>query len=128
MLGGTSIDFDATQSRGTAFGKENVVAERAMVTGDLRTLSKDAARGRATGHAVGRRRHRLPQTEATLTFNDGYPSLAPTEGNARLLAVYDKVSQDLGFGPVAAVSPDRAGAPTCPSSPARCRASSTASA
>ncbi len=109
MLGGTSIDFDATQSRGTAFGKENVVAERAMVTGDLRTLSKDqleAAR-QAMQSVVAAS---LPRTEATLTFTDGYPSLAPTEGNARLLAVYDKVSQDLGFGPVAAVSPDRAGA------------------
>ena len=41
MLGGTSIDFDAGQSRGTAFGKENVVAERALVAGDLRTLSKE---------------------------------------------------------------------------------------
>jgi len=109
MLGGTSVDFDATQSRGTAFGKENVVAERAMVTGDLRTLSKDqleAAR-QAMQSVVAAS---LPRTEATLTFTDGYPSLAPTEGNARLLAVYDKVSQDLGFGPVAAVSPDRAGA------------------
>jgi glutamate carboxypeptidase len=52
----------------------------------------------------------LPHTQATLTFGDGYPSLAPTEGNARLLAMYDRVSQDLGLGPVAAVSPDRAGA------------------
>jgi glutamate carboxypeptidase len=52
----------------------------------------------------------LPHTEATLTFADGYPSLAPTDGNARLLAMYDRVSQDLGLGSVTAVSPDRAGA------------------
>jgi glutamate carboxypeptidase len=109
MLGGTSIDFDAAHSRGTAFGKENVVAERAMVTGDLRTLSKEQlASARQAMQAVVA--DALPHTEATLTFTDGYPSLAPTEGNARLLAVYDRVSQDLGFGSVAAVSPDRAGA------------------
>ena len=36
--------------------------------------------------------------------------MAPTEGNARLLAAYDRASRDLGYGAVAAVSPDRAGA------------------
>jgi len=109
MLGGTSIDFDSGQSRGTAFGKENVVAERAMVSGDLRTLSKEQLdEARQAMQAVVA--DALPHTEATLTFTDGYPSLAPTEGNARLLAVYDQVSQDLGSGHVAAVSPDRAGA------------------
>jgi len=109
MLGGTSIDFKAAESRGTAFGKENVVAERAMVSGDLRTLSTEQlAAARMTMQAVVA--ESLPHTQATLTFTDGYPSLPPTEGNARLLSVYDKVSQDLGLGPVTAVSPDRAGA------------------
>src|SRR6185312_3444717 len=98
MLGGTSIDFKAGESRGTAFGKENVVAERAMVSGDLRTLSTDQlAAARKTMQAVVA--ESLPHTQATLTFTDGYPSLPPTEGNARLLSVYDKVSQDLGLGP-----------------------------
>ena len=109
MLGGTSIDFDSGHSRGTAFGKENVVAERALVSGDLRTLSKEQlAEARQAMQAVVA--DALPHTEAMLTFTDGYPSLAPTEGNARLLAVYDQVSQDLGSGHVAPVSPDRAGA------------------
>src|SRR3990172_4625380 len=39
VLGGTSVEFDAVQTRGTAFGKTNVVAEHAVVSGDLRTLS-----------------------------------------------------------------------------------------
>jgi glutamate carboxypeptidase len=109
MLGGTSVDFKAGESRGTAFGKENVVAERAMVSGDLRTLSTEQlAAARRTMQGVVA--ESLPHTQATLTFTDGYPSLPPTEGNARLLSVYDKVSQVLGLGPVAAVSPDRAGA------------------
>ncbi len=54
--------------------------------------------------------HSLPGTSATITFDDGYPPMAPTDGNARLLAMYDRVSRDIGTGPVAAVSPDRAGA------------------
>ena len=52
----------------------------------------------------------LPHTHATIRFDEGYPPMAPTEGNARLLAMYDQASRDLGFGPVTAVSPDRAGA------------------
>ena len=52
----------------------------------------------------------LPHTQATITFDEGYPPMAPTEGNARLLAMYDQASRDLGSWPVTAVSPDRAGA------------------
>ena len=109
ILGGTSVDFNAAQSRGMAFGKENVVAERAVATGDLRTLSRkqlEHAR-QVMKEVVG---GALPHTKGTLTFSEGYPSLAPTEGNARLLELYDRVSQDLGLGRVSAVSPDRAGA------------------
>ena len=36
--------------------------------------------------------------------------MAPTEGNRRLLAMYDKASRDLGLGSVVAVDPSRAGA------------------
>jgi glutamate carboxypeptidase len=35
---------------------------------------------------------------------------ASMTGNLKLLALYDQASRDLGFGPVTAVSPDRAGA------------------
>jgi glutamate carboxypeptidase len=36
--------------------------------------------------------------------------MGPTEGNRRLLALYSAASEDLGFGPVAAVNPRDAGA------------------
>jgi glutamate carboxypeptidase len=52
----------------------------------------------------------LGQTTSTLTIDEGYPPLAPTEGNAKLLAMLDKASRDLGLNPVIAVDPDRAGA------------------
>jgi glutamate carboxypeptidase len=108
-LGGTAVELDAPHSRGTAFGKDNVVAEHAVAMGDLRTLSRDQLeQARAAMKKIAA--DSLPHTRATLTFSDGYPSLAPTEGNAKLLSVYDRVSRDLGLGPVAAVSPDRAGA------------------
>jgi glutamate carboxypeptidase len=109
VLGGTSIDFDQPGSRGTASGKTNVIAERAVAIGDLRTLSREQLeRARSAMKEVAAAS--LSHTESTLTFEDGYPSLSPTPGNARLLAAYNRVSQDLGFGPVTAVSPARAGA------------------
>jgi glutamate carboxypeptidase len=52
----------------------------------------------------------LPGTSSTLVFDDGYPPMAPRDGNRRLLAMYDKVSRDLGYWPVVAVDPMRAGA------------------
>ena len=109
MLGGTSVDFDPVQLRGSAFGKTNVVAEHALVSGDLRALSReqfDKAKQTMTEIVAGS----LPHTSSTITFDDGYPPMAPTEGNARLLAMYDQASRDLGFGTVTAVTPDRAGA------------------
>ena len=109
ILGGTAVEFDAVQARGTALGKTNVVAERAVVAGDLRALTNEQFQ-----KAMAAMREvvaaSLPRTRAELTFDEGYPPLAPTAGNERLLVLYDRVSRDLGFGPVEAVNPDRAGA------------------
>jgi glutamate carboxypeptidase len=109
IAGGTLVTMDDALSHGTASGKTNVVPEHASVLGDLRTLSKDQLQqARDTMKSVVAAS--LPHTSATIAFQDGYPSLAPTAGNAHLLSLYDRASRDLGFGPVAAVSPDRAGA------------------
>jgi glutamate carboxypeptidase len=110
VLGGTAVEVDEALSRGAASGKTNVIAATATALGDLRTLSKEQLQhARETMKAVVAE-GALAQTQAALTFADGYPSLPPTEGNAALLAEYDRASRDLGFGPVTAVSPDRAGA------------------
>jgi len=110
ILGGTSLDLDDVLAKGAASGKTNVIAEHAVAIGDLRTLSKQQLE-----HARGVMKQvmveaPLGHTEASLTFAEGYPSLPPTEGNAKLLAEYDRASRDVGAGPVTAVSPDRAGA------------------
>src|SRR5207247_2345273 len=89
--------------------KTNVIAEQAIVTGDLRTLTKPQLE-HAEATMLLTAAATTAKTSATLTFDEGYPPLAPTEGNARLLALYDQASRDLGSGPVAAVSPDKAGA------------------
>ena len=97
------------EARGSATGKDNVVAANAVVTGDLRALSKEQFdRAKKSMQEVASAS--LPHTRGTLTFDDGYPPMAPTDGNARLLDLYSRGSQALRFGPVVAVSPDRAGA------------------
>jgi len=109
VLGGTQVEFDAAQARGSAFGKDNVIAEHALVSGDLRALSVEQFAGaRKKMEAIVS--ESLPHTSAAITFDEGYPPLAPTEGNRRLLAMYDQASRDAGAGPVTAVNPDMAGA------------------
>ena len=109
VLGGTSVDLDTMQSRGTAFGKTNVIAESAVVMGDLRTISLDQ-RERAKERMRAIVDRHLPHTMAAITFRDSYPPMAPTDANYALLLRLDEVSRDLGFGPVEAVDPGRRGA------------------
>jgi glutamate carboxypeptidase len=108
-LGGTSVKPDSSGTEGSAAGKSNVVAKEMFVTGDLRTLSPEQlAHARKTMTDIVA--DHLPHTTAEITFADGYPPMAPTDGNRKLLAMYSKVSTDLGFWPVTAVDPSRAGA------------------
>src|SRR6476469_8482743 len=100
VLGGSEVKYDTTQSGGTAFGKTNVIAGQAIVSGDIRALSPEQLqKAMATMKEVVAQH--LPKTTAELTFDDGYPPMAPTEGNRKLLAVHDSVSRALGSEPVA---------------------------
>ncbi len=109
ILGGTTVDHDASTNSGSAFGKDNVVAETALVTGDIRAVSQEQLE-RVKGKMQEIVSENLPGTSASITFSEGYPPMAPTEGNNELLSIYNKVSMDLGFGEVVAVNPLRAGA------------------
>ena len=108
-LGGTAVRVDSTGVAGAAEGKANVVAEHMTVVGDLRTISPEQlARAKRMMQAIVATH--LPNTNAGLTFDAGYPPMAPTAGNRRLLTLYDRVSRDLGLWPVTAVDPSKAGA------------------
>lgn len=109
VLGGTTIDYDEENDRGSAIGKTNVVAEKTVVAGDLRTISpeqREAVKERMRALIE----NNLPGTGATLTFRDSYPPMGQTEGNERLLAIFDEASRDAGYGPVVAGNPREAGA------------------
>jgi glutamate carboxypeptidase len=109
LLGGTEVNYDGGQSKGSAFGKTNVVASQAEVHGGLRFISeeqkertRDKMRDIVSQH--------LPQTSATIEFTDSYPAMEPTEANLGLLKVLDNVSQSLGHGEVKAFDPGKRGA------------------
>jgi len=109
IFGGTDISYQASSASGEAFGKSNVIAKTSQVNGDIRTLYDDELK--ATKEQMLKIvANNLGQTSANLTFFEGYPPMAPTKGNKKLLAMYNKISQDLGYENITAVNPRRAGA------------------
>ncbi len=109
ILGGTTVDFEAELSRGSAFGKTNVIAETAVVIGDLRALS-ELQRERAKERMEDIVEESLPHTEATISFRDSYPPMEPTGENYALMEMLSRVNRDLGYGEVTEVDPGRRGA------------------
>jgi len=109
ILGGTIMDIKEEQSKGTAFGKSNVVAQTAYVNGGLRFISEDQkekARAKMTEIVS----NNLPHTTAKITYTDSYPAMGPTEGNHKLLQLLNQVSLDLKQGGVVAYDPGKRGA------------------
>ncbi|WP_299160526.1 M20/M25/M40 family metallo-hydrolase [uncultured Eudoraea sp.] len=109
LMGGTFVDYDESTGKGEVFGKSNVVSQTAMVKGGLRFISeeqKEEARNKMREIVA----NNLPQTSATVSFTDSYPAMVPTEGNNRLLAELNQVSQDLNQGEVIGYDPGKRGA------------------
>lgn len=109
VVGGTTVEYDSTRISGSAAGKINIIAPSAYAHGDLRFLTPEQlanARAKMT-EIVGKH---LPQTSASISFSDGIPSMPPTPGNYKLLAILDKVTKDLGQGPTEALDPGLRGA------------------
>ena len=90
IVGGTSLTFDSEQSRGTAFGKNNVIAEEPpsspATCARCRSSSAEAAKATMRRIVASAR----PHARASIAFTDGYPPLAPLRGNQRLLATLDQ--------------------------------------
>jgi len=109
IVGGTDVKYDPPAFSGSATGKPNVVPRTVIVEGDMRFLSRDQLdRAREKMRAIAAAG--LPKTAATISFTDGMPSMAPTEGNHALLAMLDQVSKDIGTGPVVVHDPSKRGA------------------
>ncbi|GAA0363438.1 M20 family metallopeptidase [Bowmanella denitrificans] len=109
IMGGTTVNHDPLSNSGSTFGKNNVVAEHTIVTGDIRAVSlEQLQRVQEKMRAIVARS--LPQTSGDIVFGEGYPPMGPSDGNRKLLSLYSQVSVDLGQGMVEAVNPLNAGA------------------
>jgi glutamate carboxypeptidase len=109
ILGGTAVAFDEANSKGSAFGKTNVIANTVTVKGDLRYLDygqRDRAQARMREIVA----QSLPGASASIAFRDSYPPMAVTPGNLKVLELYSQASSDAGLGTVGAVPAEARGA------------------
>jgi len=110
ILGGASAELNGGDTGGEATGKPNIIAATAIARGDIRTLSAEQEqRVRARMQAIVAQH--LDKASATLEFaEDGYPPMAPTEGNRALLAKLNEVNASLGLPEMPAGDPASRGA------------------
>jgi glutamate carboxypeptidase len=99
ILGGATAEQNADATGGSATGKGNVIAASSLATGDIRTLNneqtqrvEDKMRAIVAAH--------LPQTEAKISFDEGYPAMAATPAGRELMQEWSGISVALGLGPV----------------------------
>jgi glutamate carboxypeptidase len=109
ILGGSDISYNSASSKGAAIAKTNIISPAVTVTGDLRFLTEDQKdRARVKMKAIVAQN--LAQTSAKISFTDGIPSMAPTEGNNQVLSVINSISMDMGAGATVAGDPGSRGA------------------
>jgi glutamate carboxypeptidase len=109
FIGGSDMQYDGAKATGTAIGKTNIISPNTVVNGDLRFLTepqKDAAR-KTMQNIVNQS---LTGTKATIQFQDGIPSMAPTKGNEQVMEVISNVTKSMGLGPTTAGDPGSRGA------------------
>lgn len=109
FIGGSDISYDPVSGKGEALGKTNIVSREAMVTGDLRFLGEEQKELAREKMKLIVARH-LNQTNAEIIFEDGLPSMKPSEGNYELAKFLSTVSLDMGMGEVKPGDPGSRGA------------------
>ena len=109
IMGGTEVDGGCVKADGKVFGKTNVVPNRVVVRGGMRTISQQQLdNARDAMRAVVARN--LPLTEASISFIDSYPPMAPTDGNRQLRDMLSAINQDLGRDAMPILDASRRGA------------------
>lgn len=108
--GGQSAELDKDGVRIASTGKVNIIPPIAVAKGDFRTLSEEQTkRVVAKMQAIVDNGH-MPGTSATIAFDFGYPSMAPTQGNRALLAKLNRVNGDMGLPVMPELDPLKRGA------------------
>jgi glutamate carboxypeptidase len=109
IQGGTEAQYDSELSRGNSFGKTNVVPRQAIANGDIRAISAEQLQ-RVQQRMLDIVAEHLPQTSASIEFDDKYPPMSPTTGNQALADVLSQINEDLGRGPMSILNPLQRGA------------------
>jgi glutamate carboxypeptidase len=89
IVGGTDVEYNPAAVQGSAASKTNIVAQRVVVHGGIRTISDEQlerARDRMREIVA---RH-LPRTSAEIEFTAGYPGMPPREPKATCAAANER--------------------------------------
>lgn len=109
IAGGAEAALAADQAHASATGKTNIIPAKAIARGDLRTLSPEQnTRAQEKMAAIVARA--FPGATAKITFEDGYPPMAPTDANRALLARLNEVNAALGLPAMPPLDPLKRGA------------------
>ncbi len=109
IAGGERAELDKDQIRATAAGKTNIIPQIAIARGDMRTLADEqTTRVQEKMKAIVARS--FPGAKAEISFDQGYPAMAPTEGAKALLGKLNVINRDLGLKEMPALDPLRRGA------------------
>lgn len=108
--GGATAKLDPDRIRINATGKTNVIAGTAIARGDLRAIDPgQIERTQAKMQAIVAQP--LSGAKGEIVFSpDGYPPMAPTEGNRALLARLNAVNRDMGLPEMGELDPVKRGA------------------
>lgn len=109
MASGVSATANATDTGAVATGKTNIIPAEAIARGDLRTLSNaqtDSIRAKMRAIVA----EPLAGAEASISFEDGYPAMAPSEASRKLLETLNEVNRDLGLEAMPELDPLKRGA------------------
>jgi glutamate carboxypeptidase len=108
LVGGADARLDRS-GEASVKGKDNIIPAEAVARGEVRALSPEqVARIKDKMYAIAARS--LPGTQTEIQFEEGYPPMAPTVGNKRLLKLLNEASGEAGLGEVGELDPMQRGA------------------
>ncbi|WP_235973893.1 M20/M25/M40 family metallo-hydrolase [Parasphingopyxis marina] len=109
IAGGDTASLDEQGVRAQATGKTNIIPAIAIARGDFRTLSDEQTqRVRERMEAIVA--DHAPGTGAEIVFDQGYPPMAPTDGNRALFERLNLINADLGLPEMGLLDPAMRGA------------------